>query len=270
MWTVKRITNIVQFSFIMTLLSIVGHANAKMGNGEKSILKVGFMSSIKRVQDDHYVGALPDITREIAAQANYQLILQAMPIKRLLKSLETGQIDAVIGLFKREERAVYSRYLDNPIGWVCANMFVLNSTSDITTDPKSLHYKNIGILRGANWGAQLQDTFKKHKVFQTQVSSYEMLAKMLNKGRFDAVVASSDAFKSAVNKQELPLDYVALPLPYATSIGMYILVSKNSKLEKSGILSKQLNDILHTLTSTKVLADIYQRHGKSFDKQCSV
>lgn len=266
MWTVKRITN--KLILIMTLFSVIGNASAKTTNDEKPTLKVGFMSSIKRVQDGQYVGALPDVMRETAAHAKYNLVLQAMPIKRLLKSLETGQVDAVIGLFKREERSVYATYLDAPIGWVCANMFVLNSTTDITADPLSLRYKNIGMLRGANWGSELQKTFEQQKVFQTHVSNYEMLAKMLDKGRFDAVVASRDAFKSAAKKQDIPLDYIGLPLPYATSVGMYIIVSKNSKLNKKGGLTKQLNDALNELTSTQIISTVYQRHGKTFDQHC--
>lgn len=201
-------------------------------------LKVGFMSSIKRIEDGHYVGALPDIMREVVNHTDYSLALQAMPIKRLLKSLEIGRIDAVIGLFKRDDRLVYSDYLDTPIGWVCANMFRLKRNDSITDNPKSLRHKNIGLLRGANWGQSLDDTLKNQKVYETKVSNYDMLAKMLHKGRFDAVIASSDASQSAARKQNLDEDYVAIPLTYTKSLGMYILVSKKSAYANKGGISR--------------------------------
>lgn len=260
---------ITQYLLVIgTVLASFTVCGDEVTRGNNATLKVGFMSSIKRIDDGQYVGALPDIIRQTAALANYDLSLQAMPIKRLLKSLESGQVDVVIGLFKRDDREVYSDYLDRPIGWVCANMFILKSNRDIDHRPESLSYKNIGLLRGASWGSELNNVLKKQKAYQTHVSNYEMLAKMLHKGRFDAVIASSDAFHSAARKQDLDQDYIALPLPYANSLAMYILVSKKSKLAKRQPLKVQLNDALEILTNNQSIRQIYRSHGKVFDEHC--
>jgi len=257
----------IKFCFLVSLIAFNFSCFATQ-SVKPEVIKVGFMNSIKRVNDGYYVGVLPDIVRETIHNTDYSLVLQAMPIKRLLKSLETGRIDAVIGLFKRDDRLIYSDYLDIPIGWVCANMFRLKSTVEVTSDPASLRHKNIGLLRGANWGQSLKDVLEEQKVYQTKVSNYNMLAKMLQRGRFDAVIASSEAFKSAARKQNLDEDYVAIPLKYTTKLGMYILVSKNSPLAKNGVLVKQLNNSLTTMKDSKLISEIYRRNGKTFDEHC--
>jgi polar amino acid transport system substrate-binding protein len=249
-------------------VTVVSFSSVAADVPEKKTLKVGFMSSIKRIEDNHYIGALPDIIREIVNHTDYSLALQAMPIKRLLKSLETGQVDAVIGLFKRDDRLAYSDYLDTPIGWVCANIFRLRSDASITANPTSLRHKKIGLLRGANWGKQLDDVLKEQKAYPTQVSNYDMLAKMLDKGRFDAVIASRDAFKSAARRQNLDEDYVTIPLTYSKSLGMYILVSKKSPHANKGALIQQLNIALITMKETRQINEIYRRNGKTFDEHC--
>jgi len=268
--TIMLNVNRISFKFCL-IVSLITFNFSSIGaqTTKSTVIKVGFMNSIKRVNDGHYVGVLPDIVRETIHNTDYSLVLQAMPIKRLLKSLETGRIDAVIGLFKRDDRLVYSDYLELPIGWVCANMFRLKSNIEITSDPASLRHKNIGLLRGANWGQALKDVLIEQKVYQTTVSNYNMLAKMLHKGRFDAVIASSEAFKSAARKQNLDEDYVAMPLKYTTKLGMYILVSKKSPLANNGMLVEQLNRSLLAMKEANLIDEIYQRNGKTFDEHCT-
>ncbi|MCG7530046.1 transporter substrate-binding domain-containing protein [Psychrobium sp. MM17-31] len=234
----------------------------------KAPIKVGFMSSIKRVHEGEYVGPLPDVIRATVSDINHGIKLQAMPIKRLLKSLETGQVDVVIGLFKRDDREVYADFLSIPIGWVCANMFVAQDNTSVTADPNSLAQKRIGMLRGANWGEELANVFSEHQVSRTDVANYDMLVKMLDKGRFDGVVASSDAFKSAARKLDLQHQIVGLPLPSANSLAMYILVSKNSVLAQEAQLTDKLNLSLEKLTKNSTIRQIYRRHGKTFDEHC--
>ena len=102
-----------QFKLLIFVSTILITTNSFANSTPKTpVLKVGFMSSIKRMDDGNYVGALPDIMRETIARTQYSLSLQAMPIKRLLKSLEAGKLDAVIGLFKRDERLKYAHYLE--------------------------------------------------------------------------------------------------------------------------------------------------------------
>ncbi|WP_435274217.1 substrate-binding periplasmic protein [Psychrobium sp. nBUS_13] len=198
---------------------------------KKQIVNVGFMSSIKRVDEGKYVGALPDIMRATASEVNFDVKLQPMPIKRLLKSLEIGRLDAVIGLFKRQECEVYADYLALPIGWGCANLFVpATKNQQISGSPSSFSQKRIGMLRGANWGQRLTDVFTEHQVSKTDVASYSVLAKMLDKGRLDTVVASTDAFQSAANKLDFKHQFINFPLSNTNSLAMSILVSKHSKL----------------------------------------
>ena len=227
------------------------------------------MSSIKRMNEGKYVGALPDVMRAIASEVDYDVKLQAMPIKRLLKSLEVGRLDAVIGLFKRQEREVYADYLALPIGWVCANIFVPATINQkISGSPMSFSQKRIGMLRGANWGQKLTDVFTEHKVSKTDVANYTVLAKMLDKGRFDAVVASSDAFQSAANKLDLKHQFINFPLSNTNSLAMYVLVSKHSKFAQEIQLTSKFNQALDTLTNNGSIRQIYRRHNKTFDEHC--
>lgn len=258
---------IVGCAMLMSLL-FSGSVSSQSPVSLKAPVKVGFMSSIKRVHEGEYVGPLPDVIRATVNDINHGIKLQAMPIKRLLKSLETGQIDVVIGLFKRDDREIYADFLSIPIGWVCANMFVPQDNSNITADPNSLSQKRVGMLRGANWGEQLATVFTQHQVSRTDVANYDMLVKMLDKGRFDGVVASSDAFRSAARKLDLQHQLVGLPLPSANSLAMYILVSKNSALAQEAQLADKLNLSLEKLTKNRTIRQIYRRHGKTFDEHC--
>ena len=216
-----------------------------------------------------FLRPLPDIMRATASEVNFDVKLQPMPIKRLLKSLEVGRLDAVIGLFKRQEREVYADYLALPIGWVCANLFVpVTKNQQISGLPASFSPKRIGMLRGANWGQRLTDVFTEHQVSKTDVASYSVLAKMLDKGRFDAVVASTDAFQSAVNKLDLKHQFINFPLSNTNSLAMYILVSKHSKLAQLTQLAVKLSQSLDTLTNNDTIRQIYRRHNKTFDEHC--
>lgn len=259
--------NLFKLILIFSLLYVNVVYSAEI-RSDSRVLKVGFMSSIKRLDNGNYVGPIPDIMRETVAQTEYSLSLQAMPIKRLLKSLQAGTLDAVIGLFKRTERLEYADYLHKPIGWVCANMFHLKSNSSMSLEPTSLYNKNIGLLRGASWGQKLKGMLTLHKTNQTQVSNYDMLAKMLIKGRFDAVIASSEVFKSAIRKQNLEGDFISTPLKDTPNMGMYILVSKNSQFAKENNLVKKLNTVLGLMSEENRFRTIYQRNGKTFDEHC--
>lgn len=259
--------NIFKLLLLLSLLSI-NYVSFAEEPPTYPVLKVGFMSSIKRLDDGYYVGSIPDIMKEAAAQTEYSLSLQAMPIKRLLKSLEAGTLDAAIGLFKRDERLEYASYLQKPIGWVCANLFHLKSNSSITDEFSSLYKKNIGSLRGASWGEKLKDVLKTQKTNQTQVSNYDMLAKMLIKERLDAVIASSEVFKSAIRKQNLEGDFVSIPLKYTPNMGMYILVSKQSRLAQEEQLVEKLNKALNVMSTENRFRIIYQSNGKTFDEHC--
>jgi len=261
------------YTFVILIIMSIVFSNVvqsePLKGTNKQIVNVGFMSSIKRVDEGKYVGALPDIMRMITSELNYDVKLQAMPIKRLLKSLEAGRLDVVIGLFKRQEREVYADYLSLPIGWVCANIFVpALPNQKISGSPASFSKKRIGMLRGANWGQKLADVFSEHQIMKTDVASYTVLAKMLDKGRFDAVVASNDAFQSAANQLDLKHQFVNFPLSNTNSLAMYILVSKHSKFAQEAQLTSKFNLALDTLTKNDSIRQIYRRHNKTFDEHC--
>ena len=228
------------------------------------------MGSIKRVDHGTYVGVLPDIIRDVAANTNYSLALQAMPIKRLLKSLELGKVDLVIGLYKREERLLYADYLDQPIGWVCTNLFKLKSNISITENVSSLSNKKIGLLRGVSLGKKLSDVLDTHNVIRKKMPNYEALVKTLKLGHFDAVIATNDAFYSAARKQNLTNSLQKIPLDGVPSLGIYILVSKNSLYAKKDGLVPVLNQVLDTMAQTDRFREIYKSNGKIFDEHCKL
>lgn len=259
------ILKLLLLSFLMLNTLNVSYASTK-----SKALKVGFMGSIKRIDNGNYVGVLPDIMREAVAKTDYSLILQAMPIKRLLKSLELGKIDVVIGLYKREERLAYADYLDQPVGWICTNLFKLKSNTSITENEASLFNKKIGVLRGASLEKKLRDMLSTQHVIQKQMPNYEVLVNTLKLGRFDAVIATNDAFKSAANNKGLGNLFTQIPLKDAPDLGIYVLVSKESVHAKKGALVNTLNQALETMAQTNRFRMIYKRNGKTFDEHCKL
>jgi len=228
------------------------------------------MGAIKRIDNGTYTGVLPDIVREAVSNTEYSLVLQAMPIRRLLKSLESGEVDLVIGLYKREERLIYADYLTQPIGWVCTNLFKLKSNTLITKETSSFFNKKIGLLRGASLGNGLSDMLNTQNVIQKTMPNYEVLVKTLKLGHLDAVIATNEAFYSAAKKQNISDLFQKIQLKDAPDLGMYILASKKSIHAKGGELVATLNQALDNMKQDNRFRIIYKRNGKTFDEHCKV
>lgn len=84
---------------IILLLGLLG-LNAVADESSEPVLRVGISEVppfVIKEPDGSWRGISIDLWQQVAAQSGYRFELQPMPFKRLLPSLEAGQLDVVVG-----------------------------------------------------------------------------------------------------------------------------------------------------------------------------
>jgi polar amino acid transport system substrate-binding protein len=132
-----------------------------------------------------YSGIYVDVVREAARRAGIDLVFEVVPFKRALFLMEQGEADLMLGPNRTDERQRYMYYFGAALpnepkviytGLVDANVVEI----------KDLEHKLIGVLRGANYGWQLDEARDLRFV---EAVDYETLFRMLDLGRIDALIA---------------------------------------------------------------------------------
>lgn len=253
--------------FIVTLLTFGGgftSSNVLANDATQPTLHVGFMNAIKRTDDGQYAGAIPDIMRELGNELQLNFTLRPMPIKHLLSRLESGQLDAVIGLFQRPEREKYATYLPTPVGQVSTSIFSL-ADSNITIDDKQLltGYR-VGMLNGAALGEAMTLSIANGGVKPVLATRYDILAKMFASKRVDVVVSATAGFESAMKRIAPKIQYTSQTYRHAPSSYLYLLLSKKSRTVNMYNLEAKLTQALNDMEAKGAIEKMYNRHGHTY------
>jgi len=202
-------------------------------------------------------GFLAELSDLIVTSSNQHLDVVIMPWKRVVKGVDTGDLDGSLCMFKTEERKSRMHYIEPPL---LIEQTVVFYRSDFTPQVEKLADLNnyyLGILDGS--GYQKDEFIQKHPKL-TVVNSFENMFKMLAKGRVDLVLAE---YRNgmAVIADTPSLEYEQFKvLPYSYQhTDVHIVISHNAF--NSQELANSLSKVASTVIKSAEAKALYQRHG---------
>lgn len=193
---------------------------------------------------------------EIAKRAGLKLESRFMPWKRGYAEASEGTIDGICSCSYREDRAALFHFSD-AIGYTSIGVFhhpgskpdPLSKISDLT-DP---HFGKIGVVKGYNLEAELDDA----KVPHVAVSGDQQAFEMLTNGRLDHLFS----FRA-------PIDFIArhetgkvVPYSELRSSPYFICLSK--KLPDTAAMMPRINAAIADMRADGTFDAIQRRYGQA-------
>lgn len=256
---------IVKYTLIYSILSVAFFTQTI----EAQALEIGFYNTnavpFKWKEKDEFVGPILDIMREVGQRTGIKIELIELPAKRLLFYLEKGQIAGAIGLYKKPEREKYALYIDVPIGWTGANIFVLKGNEFPLSNLTDIYGKKVGAVRGINLGSPFHNAVENGNILQATVGTYESLVKMLLFKRHKMVAAQALPFQSTAAKLGYSHKITMLPYPLMPLTSLHILISKAASISKKSEFIEKMNKVLRHMKKEKEFERIYKKYGYIFD-----
>lgn len=131
-----------------------------------------------------YSGIYIDVVRAAAARAGVILRFDVVPFKRALYLMEKGEADLMLGPNRTDERQQFMYYfgaaLPNEPKAIYTGFLDMN-----VREVSDLAHKSVGVLRGANYGWQLEDA---NDIRLFEAADYGTLFRMLDLHRIDALI----------------------------------------------------------------------------------
>ncbi|NIY75355.1 amino acid ABC transporter substrate-binding protein [Thalassospira sp. HF15] len=132
-----------------------------------------------------YEGIYVDVVREAARRAGLDLVFEVVPFKRALFLMESGDADLMLGPNRTDERLKYMYYFGAALPSEPKVIYTAPMDANVI-EIEDLEHKLIGVLRGANYGWQLEEA---RDIRFVEAVDYETLFRMLDLGRIDALIA---------------------------------------------------------------------------------
>lgn len=202
-------------------------------------------------------GFLAELSDLIVTASNQHLDVLIMPWKRVVKGVETGDLDGSLCMFKTEERKSRMHYIEPPL---LIEQTVVFHRKEFTPEIEKLADLNnyhLGILDGS--GYQKDEFIQKHPKL-TVVNSFENMFKMLAKGRVDLVLAEyRNGMAVIADTPSLDFEQFSV-LPYSYQhTDVHIVISHNAF--NSEELASNLNKVAGDVIKSASAKALYERHG---------
>lgn len=127
----------------------------------------------------------------LAARLGLSVEYVHYPFKRGLKLMESGEVDAMIGVLRRPEREAYLHFIEPPYKHETSKaFFVLKGREDTIARHEDLYGLRVGTVLGGRYYPGFDDDTR---IIKHPVTSYDLNFRMLIAGRIDAVVMTETA-----------------------------------------------------------------------------
>lgn len=131
-----------------------------------------------------YSGIYIDVVRVATARAGLVLRFEVVPFKRALHLMETGAADLMLGPNRTDERQQFIYYFGAALPNEPKAVYVGAMDRNVR-QVSDLAHKSVGVLRGANYGWQLEDATD---IRMFEAADYGTLFRMLDLHRIDALI----------------------------------------------------------------------------------
>lgn len=168
--------------------------------------------------NDHssHRGMLVEQAAAALAKQGITLEYVELPWSRAIRSVQTGQHDAIVGAGRAETPGFH--FPSEPLAYARHSFFTLPSDTWTYSGLSSLKQKRIGVIQGYSYGGLYRDYIKMNQDDESRVivlrgnQVLPRLIEMLRLGRIDALVAEEQVinYHFASSDRKNPLRYAGL------------------------------------------------------------
>ncbi len=204
------------------------------------------------------VGIFPEVIKEAANIIGIKVEFEKYPWKRMIQCAKNGKVDAIMPLFKTEERKKYLFYPTNSIAIVESYFFTLKGRGiKYSGNLQSLRHLKIGVIGGYSYGKE----FDNAKYLTKDISSCEeKMVEKLTKGRIDVGFASDLIVKFHAKKLNV-LDKIEFLEPPFIRENLYAAFSKETKERDHKELTQRFSKSIEQLKKRGKYQDILKKYG---------
>ena len=211
------------------------------------------------VREGQATGIDVDMLRLAAKRVGIEVDIVALPGKRFIAWIETGQLDMAMPLLRTPEREA-TMLFSGPVHFGQFGLFVHKDRSFRFESPADLKSKRIGINRGLT---ALDEYMKKNPLAHPEieeVGSTEQNIKKLLAGHLDAFVANVTSTRFLI--AGTPASALITPLPRLISDKRpsYLVISRASRIGEKEKLAEALRTALERMHEDGTYARIVERH----------
>lgn len=223
--------------FIMFLFSTLTFSQ------EEFTIAIDEWPPFRIIENEIIMGLDIDVWNEIAKRTGIKIKFERYPWARALKKMEDGEVDAMGGLAKTEERANFIQYTSIPY-FKCTTVFYLQKgkASIVSKYPDLYSLSSIGYVLGSFYYEPFNSDTKLKKI---GVSTEEQLLKLLESKRLDVIIGTECQVDYQLKKIGLNNKFDKAIYRPENSVDLYIGISKKSKLiNKINEINKTINNMV--------------------------
>ena len=206
-------------------------------------------------------GFLPDVFRETARRAGFDIKLKLFPIKRLEYYLQTGDIDGTVYLLPTESRREYITFSDSPIMTSRTVVFVKKGREFPFDTISDLFGKKIGVVLG--WivtNKAMEQAVQEGKIVVDNAPGHDLNLKKLIAGRVDCVIGTEQATSYHANELGISRDIEVLKTPIS-EISAFFGISKHTKnIVAPRSFMEDMNEMFNELISDGTYEKIMRQY----------
>jgi len=191
-----------------------------------------------------------EVMKTVFSQLNIDVNFTVFPWKRSVSMVELGQADALLDVFKTQERLSLFWFAEEPISTTETALFCVYCDHAIVVDENQLKGKTLIINRGYQYSRFGNDP----NIEKFEVNSFEQGFKMLTTARADYYLVNRTVGQYTLNQLQLP-NVTALDMKIDDPSDVYLAFHKAAELEPISLkFSEQLKLFKKTSEYRAILA----------------
>ncbi len=210
-------------------------------------------------ENGELVGICVEVVENVFDKLGVDIEFEQNSWTRCLHLVEIGKADAMMNLFKTDERSEFMHFDNNVIEYEINALWTkkenaVNYTGDIL---KSIGDKSIGIIKDYSYGEAFDSIKEELNIDDTSINE-EVLVKKLASDRLDFIFGNQLVIKWQADKMGV-LDEIKMLEPVVSKGGLHIGFSKANDLEE---VSKKFSDTLESFKESKEYDNIINKYNK--------
>lgn len=229
---------------IITAFAMAVSAPAALSAAEVTVSTLDNFAPFTYMEDGEFRGINIDIVEEAAKRAGDSVEFQALPWKRVLRSVEVGEATGGMPAFQTAEREAYAHYTTVPVHESVYVVFVRADSDFEYNGIESLQGMTVGIDAGFKLGDEFENA--KGKVFTVdEGKNTEINLKKLAGGRIDAFVSNHLTTLAVAKRLEMGGKFKVAETPVVPGRGAFLMFSKNVEggADRAAAFSKALESM---------------------------